>query len=60
MGQIILIRMYRSGTVLINKQKEPTRRANTNIKKKIFSLMGDLKRMRTSNKTMMEKINKKK
>jgi hypothetical protein len=52
--------MYRSGTVLINKQKEPTRRANTNIKKKVFSFMGDLKRMRTSNKTMMEKINKKK
>jgi hypothetical protein len=52
--------MYRSGTVLINKQKEPTRRANTNIKKKVFSLMGDLNRMSTSNKTMMEKINKKK
>jgi len=52
--------MYRSGTVLINKQKEPTRIANTNNMKNIFSLMGDLNRMRTSNKTIMEKINKKK
>jgi hypothetical protein len=52
--------MYRSGTVLINKQKEPTRRASTNIKKKVFSLMGDLNRMRTSKKTITEKINKKK
>jgi hypothetical protein len=45
---------------LINNKKEPAKIANTNIKKKVFSLMGDLNRMRTSNKTMMEKRNKKK
>jgi hypothetical protein len=54
------MRIYRSGKDLINKQKEPTRSANTNNKKKIFSLMGDVNRMRTSNKTIMEKRNIKK
>jgi hypothetical protein len=52
------MRIYRSGTVLIDKKKEPTRSANTNNKKKLFSLIGDLNRMRTSNKTMIEKRNK--
>jgi hypothetical protein len=54
------MRIYLSGTDLINKQKELTIIASTNNKKKNFSLMGDVNRMRTSNKTMMEKINKKK
>jgi hypothetical protein len=49
------MRIYRSGTDLINKQKELTIIASTNNKKKIFSLMGDVNRMRTSNKTIMEK-----
>jgi hypothetical protein len=46
--------------VLINEKKDLTRIARTNNKKKIFSFMGDLNFIRTSNKTMMEKINIKK
>ena len=46
--------------MLINEKKDLTRIARTNIKKKIFSLMGDLNLIKTSNKTMMEKINIKK
>jgi hypothetical protein len=52
--------MYWFGSLLINELKEPTRIERTNNNKKIFSLMGDLNRMSTSNKTMMEKRNKKK
>jgi hypothetical protein len=44
----------------MNKLKEATRIPRTNIKKNIFSFMGDLNRMRTSNKTMIEKRNVKK
>jgi hypothetical protein len=54
------MRIYLSGTDLINKQKELTRTASTNKMKKVFSLMGDLNRIRTSKRTMTEKRNTKK
>jgi len=40
---------------MINKEKKATRIAKTNTEKKIFSLMGDLKRIRTSKNTITEK-----
>jgi hypothetical protein len=45
---------------MINEQKEDTALERTINKKNIFSLIGDLNRMRTSSKTTIEKINIKK
>jgi hypothetical protein len=45
---------------MINEQKEDKALERTINKKNIFSLIGDLNRMTTSNKTTTEKINKKK
>jgi hypothetical protein len=59
-GQIILIRIYSSPPVLMNEMKDLTTIESTNIKKNIFSLMGDLNLISTSNKTIIENINKKK
>jgi hypothetical protein len=44
----------------MNEMKDLTRIERTNIKKNIFSLMGDLNLISTSNKTIIENINKKK
>ena len=45
---------------MINEQKEDTTTERTINKKNIFSRIGDLNRMRTSNETTIEKINIKK
>jgi hypothetical protein len=44
----------------MNEKMQLTRIESTNNVKKVFSFKGDLNRMRTSNKTMNEKRNKKK
>jgi hypothetical protein len=41
---------------VINEKKEETPTESTINKKNIFSLTGDLNRMSTSNKTIIEKI----
>jgi hypothetical protein len=58
---LILIRKkYLPGSLLKKQQNAPTRIASTNKEKKIFSFIGDLKRMSTSIKTIMENRNIKK
>ena len=53
--QILSIKINWSGPVIINEKKDENPIDVTTNKKKIFKLNGDLNRMSTSNKTMIEK-----
>jgi hypothetical protein len=56
----LIRKKYSPGSLLKKQQNAPTRIARTNKEKKTFNFNGDLKRMSTSIKTIMENRNIKK